>query len=307
MIAGDPEPELLADLDQSRLGKAIPIDAMNLQLKAQNDRQVNWSIAAFPTEGQARQMFGEPDTARLWDAVAHAVRLDEPDPVAAWREHVARLRARCELLDRHGFDALRFTGPGTDLTVGLIAGARWTGGGLTTVGGVEHVPNLPTEEVFACPDWRRTEGTVRSTRPLQLGGTIARELEVRFEGGDAVEVRAAAGADAVEGQMAIDEFGRRLGEVALVDGESRVGQTGLTFYDTLFDENATCHIAYGAGITFGIDDVDGLSPDELRARGINVSSLHTDFMIGGPEVQVDGLEAGGAEVPIIHHDQWVLA
>jgi aminopeptidase len=306
MIAGDPEPELLADLDQSRLGKAIPIDAMNLQLKAQNDRQVNWSIAAFPTEGQARQMFGEPDTARLWDAVAHAVRLDEPDPVAAWREHVARLRARCELLDRHGFDALRFTGPGTDLTVGLIAGARWTGGGLTTVGGVEHVPNLPTEEVFACPDWRRTEGTVRSTRPLQLGGTIARELEVRFEGGDAVEVRAAAGADAVEGQMAIDEFGRRLGEVALVDGESRVGQTGLTFYDTLFDENATCHIAYGAGITFGIDDVDGLSPDELRARGINVSSVHTDFMIGGPEVAVDGITTDGRAVPILREDRWQL-
>jgi aminopeptidase len=306
MIAGDPEPELLAGLDQARVAKAIPIDAMKLQLKAQNERRVNWSIAAFPTDGQARQMFGEPDTARLWDAVAHSVRLDERDPVAAWREHVARLRARCELLDGYAFDALRFTGPGTDLTVGLIPGARWSGGGQTTVAGVEHVPNLPTEEVFTCPDWRRTEGTVRSTRPLQLGGTIARELEMRFDRGDAVEVRAAVGADAVQGQMAIDEFGRRLGEVALVDGESRVGQTGLTFYDTLFDENATCHIAYGAGITFGIDDVDGLSPDELRGRGINVSSIHTDFMIGGPEVSVDGITADGRAVPILREDRWQL-
>ncbi len=129
------------------------------------------------------------------------------------------------------------------------------------------MPNLPTEEVFVCPDWRRTEGTVRSTRPLQLGGTIVRDLEMRFEHGDAVEVRASSGADAVRGQMSIDEYGKRLGEVALVDGESRVGQTGITFYDTLFDENATCHIAYGAGVTFGIDGLDGLSPDQLRERG----------------------------------------
>jgi aminopeptidase len=306
MIAGDPEPELLADLDQARVGKARPIDALQVQLRAQNERRVNWSIAAFPTEGQAAQVFGEPDLERLWDAVAHSVRLDEEDPVEAWREHTGRLRARCEQLDALAFDAIRFSGPGTDLTVGLIPGARWTGGGLTTVDGVDHVPNLPTEEVFACPDWRRTEGTVRSTRPLQLGGTIVRELEVRFERGEAVEVTAATGADAVKGQMASDEFGARLGEVALVDGESRVGQTGITFFDTLFDENATCHIAYGAGVTFGIDGVDGLEPDELRERGINVSGVHTDFMIGGPQVAVDGIAEDGTAVPILRGDVWQL-
>src|SRR4051795_19425 len=262
MIAGDPEPELLADLDQARVGKARPIDALQVQLRAQNERRVNWSIAAFPTEGQATQVFGEPDLERLWDAVAHSVRLDESDPVQAWQEHVARLRARCEQLDELGFDAIHFSGPGTDLTVGLIPDARWTGGGLRTVDGIDHVPNLPTEEVFVCPDWRRTDGSVRSTRPLQLGGTIVRDLALRFERGEAVEVTASAGADAVEGQMAIDEFGKRLGEVALVDGQSRGGQTGLTFFDTLFDENATCHIAYGAGVTFGIDGVEGLEPAE---------------------------------------------
>jgi aminopeptidase len=307
MIAGDPEPELLADLDQDRVGKARPVEAMTRQLRAQNTRTVNWTIAAYPTEGQATQVFGEPDVERLWAAVAHSVRLDESDPVEAWRAHTERLRQRREQLDARRFDAVHFTGPGTDLTVGLLAGARWSGGGLETTSGIRHVPNLPTEEVFICPDWRRTEGTVRSTRPLSLGGTIVRDLEVRFEGGDAVEVRASSGEDAVLGQMKIDEFGKRLGEVALVDGTSRVGQTGITYFDTLFDENATCHIAYGSGVTFGIDGLEGLGPDELRARGINVSSIHTDFMIGGPEVAVDGITADGETVPILREDTWQLS
>jgi aminopeptidase len=306
MIAGDPEPELLADLDPERVGKARAVDAGNLQLRAQNDRTVNWTIAAFPTPGQAELMFGEPDVERLWEAVAHSVRLNEADPVAAWRQHVARLGARCTQLNDAAFDAIRFTGPGTDLTVGLVPGSRWMGGGITTVDGIEHVPNLPTEEVFNCPDSRRTEGTVRSTRPLSLGGTIVRDLQLRFESGACVDVQASTGADTVRGQMEIDGFGTRLGEVALVDGESRVGQTGMTFFDTLFDENATCHIAYGSAVTFGIDGLDGLSPDELRDRGINVSSVHTDFMIGGPEVAVDGVTTDGRTVPILREDVWQL-
>ena len=306
MLAGDPEPELLADLDQERVGKARAVDAMNRQLKAQNDLAVNWTIAAYPTEGQAAQMFGEPDLERLWEAVATCVRLDEPDPVAAWQQHVSRLRTRREQLDSLGLDAIHFSGPGTDLTIGLLANGRWMGGGLTTATGIAHVANLPTEEVFACPDWRRTEGVVRATRPLQLGGTIVRNLEMRFEAGEAIEVRASTGADAVRGQMSVDEFAKRLGEVALVDGTSRVGQTGLTFYDTLFDENATCHIAYGAGIAFAVDGIDGLGPDELRERGINLSAVHTDFMIGGPGVAVDGLTHDGTRIEIMREDTWLL-
>jgi len=305
MISGDPEPELLADLDQARVGKARPVEATKRQLQAQTERTVNWTIAAYPTEGQAVQMFGEPDVERLWAALASTVRLDDPDPVAAWEAHTAKLRARCEVLDGLAFDAIHFSGPGTDLTVGLLPEAPWMGGGISTVNGTFHVPNLPTEEVFTSPDWRRTEGTVRSTRPLQLGGTIVRGLEMRFEHGEVIDVRASSGAEAVRGELAVDEFAKRLGEVALVDGESRVGQTGLTFYDTLFDENATCHIAYGLG-GFGIDGLEELTPEETSERGINLSVVHTDFMIGGPEVDVDGITRDGRTVPILREDVWQL-
>jgi aminopeptidase len=308
MIAGDPEPELLANSDPARVGKTVPIAAVERQLAAQGARKVAWAIAAWPTPGQAKLVFGEPDVERLWETIQYMVRLDEDDPVEAWRAHCARLTERCAQLDALELDAVHFEGPGTDLTVGLMTPeSRWCGGGTETVSGVFHVANLPTEEVFTSPDWRRTEGTVRSTRPLAMAGTIVRDLEMTFSAGEAVEVRASTGVDAVRSQMAVDEFGKRLGEVALVDGTSRVGQTGLTFFNTLFDENATCHIAYGTAAVLGIDELQGLEPDELRERGANVSAVHTDFMIGGPEVAVDGITRDGRTVPILREDVWQLA
>jgi aminopeptidase len=305
-ITGDPEPELLADVDPGRLGRARPLEGTKLYVQAVTERLTNWTMAAYPTEGQARQIFGEPDVGRLWDAVAQAVRLDADDPVRAWREHLDALRRRAERLNDLALDAVRFSGPGADLTVGLLADVPWMCADVETRDGIRYVGNMPTEEVFTCPDWRRTEGTIRSTRPVPVGGAIVRDLELRFAAGEIVEVTASTAGEAVRAQLETDEFAKRLGEVALVDGESAVGKTGVTFFDTLFDENATCHIAYGAGVVFGLEEFEDLSHDELRERGVNMSVIHTDLMVGGPEVDVDGITADGSVVPIIRDDVWQL-
>jgi aminopeptidase len=305
-LAGDPEPDLLGDLDQDRVGRARPRDLVTEYFRQANERLVNWTIVASPNEGWAETVFGEPDMERLWDAVAYTNRLDEDDPVAAWNEHIARLDARSGRLNEVGFDSLRFQGPGTDLTVGLLPESRWGGAVEETVFGVRHVPNMPTEEVFAAPDLRRTEGVVRSTRPLAFRGTMVRGLEIRFEGGRVAEVRAEAGAGAIEGMIAADERAAFLGEVALVDGASRVGKTGITFYDTLFDENATCHIALGDAPLSKLPHLAALPTEERIARGLNAANDHVDFMIGGPEVAVDGITADGRVLPLLRADEWVL-
>jgi aminopeptidase len=297
-ITGDPTPELLADLDGDRVARARPIELSKESMRQLNEMLVNWTGVAFPTEGWAERVFGEPDVERLWEAVSFCVRLDEDDPVAAWEEHVTRLEGRARQLNEVVLDAVRFRGPGTDLTVGLLEQSRWGAARFTTSWGRTHVPNMPTEEVFTTPDARRTEGVVRSTRPLALLGQIVRGLELTFEGGRCVRVEAETGADLVRGQMEADEGAAFLGELALVDGTSRVGRTGLTFFDTLFDENATCHIAYGMGIAFAVEGEP--------AEGFNVSQIHTDFMIGGPEVEVDGVTSDGRTIPLLRKDVWQL-
>jgi aminopeptidase len=305
-IVGDPEPELLADLDGTRVGKTRMRELAERYLKAANKRLVNWAIVAYPNAGWAQTVFGEPDVERLWGAVSSTTRLDEPDPVEAWRVHIDKLVERAELLNERAFDSLRFRGPGTDLTVGLIPGATWCTALDETVDGRRHVVNMPTEEVFTTPHRHRTEGVVRSTMPLALAGNVVRDLEVRFEGGRAVEVNASSGAELIREQLRQDENACMLGEVALVDGDSRVGRSGLVFLNTLFDENASCHIAYGAGILDAIPDGNAKTDDELEELGFNDSTVHTDFMIGGPDVEVDGVEAGGTTVPILRGNAWQL-
>ncbi len=306
-ISGDPEPELFADLDGTRVAKTRAKELSERYFAALNERSLNWSILAYPNEGWARTVFGEPDVERLWKAVATATRLDEPDPVAAWQQHLADLRERADLLNERRFDAVRFRGGGTDLTVGLGARSRWCSAGDETVDGRAYVANVPTEEVFTTPDRRRTEGTVRATMPLALAGTIIRDLEIRFEGGRAVHVEASTGVDVVREQLRADDGASMLGEVALVDGDSRVGRTGLVFLNTLFDENASCHIAYGAAIMEAIEGSQSADEAELDALGFNHSTIHTDFMIGGPEVEVDGLDERGDAVPLLRDNAWQLA
>jgi aminopeptidase len=303
-ITGNPEPEVFGDLDGSRVGRARMRSVAEASLRL-SDGLCNWSIVAFPTAGWAKAVFGEPDVERLWDAVATAVRLDEPDPVAAWREHIEKLGRRATAMNESGFDSLVYRGPGTDLRVGLLPDSLWRAA-LDYSNGIAHVANMPTEEVFTAPDARRVDGTVRATYPLQIQGTIVRGLEVRFEAGRAVEVRADEGEELMRTHVATDDGAARLGEVALVDADSRVGRTGITFYDTLFDENAASHIALGMAILKAVDGAQAISADERHERGVNQSSIHTDFMIGSPELAISGVTADGREVPILRDGDWVL-
>ena len=297
-------PGLLEGLDAVRAGRD-QLPTVRELFKVLDDRSVAWTVSPFPTEAWASRVFPELGPAQavdaLWRDLEHVCRLDEPDPVDAWKQRIDEIWQNASRLDELELDALRFVGPGTDLTVGLLPSSRFAkeGGGATTRTGIHHVPNLPTEELFTTPDPDRTEGVVASTKPLDVGGSLVTGLRVRFDRGRAVEIDADSNVETLRRRCATDEGAARLGEVALVDGESRIGRLGRTFFNTLLDENSASHIALGDAYSSPIAD-----PADLPR--INESEVHVDFMIGSDEVTVSGVTHDGGEVPLLVGGAWQI-
>jgi aminopeptidase len=304
-LVGDPRPDLLRGIDPERAGRDR-MPGLASRFRAQAAGAVEWTFAAVPTAGWAERVLGRPDVDELWRHLRRIVRLDEPDPVSAWRERMAVLAERCAALEELGLDAVELRGPGTDLLVGLPERHRWGTAEVVSQAGVRHVPNLPTEEIFTTPDPARAEGTVRATRPLALGGSLIQGLELSFARGQIVDVRATSGADVVRGHVASDAGASRLGEVALVDDSSRVLRSGLVFLETLLDENAASHLAWGNGIATGHRDYDPRDPTSAERLPINRSATHTDFMVGGPDVTVTGIRRGGERRTLLEGERWCL-
>jgi aminopeptidase len=305
-LTGDPHPEIFDGIPPSRLGRDLMPQIPEVHTLISSG-DVNWTVVPGPSPGWAQRLTGDPDVERLWETLAPLLRLDADDPVQAWREHVERLETRARQLNEAGFEAIRFMGPDTELTVGILRGAEWKIGTGETNWGAKGVVNMPTEEVYTSPDRHRVDGMVRMTRPTVLtNGAVVEGVRLRFENGRAVEIDADKNADALRVQMGHDEGASRLGEVALVDGSSPVGRTGIVFGDILLDENATSHIAWGHAYE---DTVPGGLPEGREAQeqvGFNISDVHQDAMIGGPGVTVTGVR-GGSEMPVIENDGWVLA
>ena len=268
-----------------------------------NGRTTNWCVAPAPTPAWAEMVYpdAEPDEAyeRLWEAVAHVCRLDADDPVAAWNDRMATVRRGAAALTERRFDAIHLHGPGTDLTVGLFGSSVWHAAEFTTIDGLDHFPNIPSEETFTTPDPLRVDGHVSATMPLELFGSVIRGIRVEFEGGRAVKIDADENVEALRAACAKDDGGTRLGELALVDGGGRIGPLETVFYDTLIDENAASHIALGSAYALAVDD-------EADKALINDSEIHIDFMIGSPELDVDGITKTGEHVPVLRSGVWQL-
>ncbi|KRE24551.1 peptidase M29 [Bosea sp. Root483D1] len=308
-IVGD-NPMLLAEQDPAKVARANKANSIAYQpaLEKIANFDINWNIVAYPGAAWASQVFPgdaeEVAVTRLAEAIFAASRVDRDDPIAAWAEHNAALALRTKWLNGQRFSALHFTGPGTDLTIGLADGHEWEGGASTAKNGVTCNANIPTEEVFTTPHARRVDGHVASTKPLSYQGTLIDNIQVRFEAGAIVEAKASRGEEVLNKVLDTDAGARRLGEVALVPHSSPISQSGILFYNTLFDENASCHIALGQCYSKCFIDGTKLTPEQIAAQGGNRSLIHIDWMIGSGEVDIDGVNADGSRVAVFRKGEW---
>jgi aminopeptidase len=308
-IAGE-DPSLLAGQDPDKVARAnrARSAAYRPALKLISGFDINWNIVSYATQSWAAAVFPDEPAdvavARLWDAIFAASRIDLDDPVAAWRAHNGSLHARAGHLNERRYASLRFRGPGTDLTVGLADEHEWHGGSSRAKNGIVCNPNIPTEEVFTTPHRNRVAGTVTATKPLSYQGTLIDRIAVRFESGRIVDADASSGRDVLAKVLDSDEGARRLGEVALVPYSSPISQSGLLFYNTLYDENAASHIALGQSYSQCFLNGAALKPEELAARGANNSLIHIDWMIGSDRIDVDGITADGREEAVMRKGEW---
>ncbi|MBT9331146.1 aminopeptidase [Paracidobacterium acidisoli] len=309
-VAGG-NPSLLSQEDPEKVGRAnrAVSKAYRPALELITRHEINWTIVSCATPAWAAAVFPdlapEAALAKLWDAIFAASRADLTDPVEAWKQHDANLHRRAATMNEKRYATLHFRGPGTDLRVGLADDHLWLGGGTTAGNGRYCIPNMPTEEVFTTPHKDRTEGTVTATKPLSHQGTMIEGISVRFEGGRIVEARATKGQEVLQKMIDTDEGARKLGEVALVPHSSPIAASGLLFLNTLFDENAACHIALGQAYSSCLKNGDKLTPEELAAKGANDSLIHVDWMIGSGKIDLDGITATGTVEPLMRQGEWV--
>jgi aminopeptidase len=308
-ISGD-NPMLLGSEDPEKVGRANRANskAYRPALSKIVAHEINWSIVPYPGASWAKVVFpDDPEdvaVAKLADAIFAATRVTSDDPVAAWDAHNKALYERREWLTGKNFAALKYTGPGTDLTLGLAEGHAWKGGGGVARNGIRCNPNLPTEEVFTTPHRLRVDGVVSATKPLSYNGTLITDIQMKFEAGKITEVKATGGRDVLEKAMDSDEGGRRIGEVALVPHSSPISQSGILFYNTLFDENAASHIALGQCYSDCFVDGETITPEEVERRGGNKSVIHIDWMIGSDKIDIDGIGQDGSVTPVMRKGEW---
>ncbi|MFX0027807.1 MAG: aminopeptidase [Candidatus Hermodarchaeota archaeon] len=298
------DPKLLMTLNQAISTNFMPL----LELIVKNVS--NWCLVTAPIDGWAESIFPDMPTnerdRKLWDTIFEICRIKQKDPVSAWKNHINNLKTRCEYLNQKQYDSLKIIGPETDLTVGLVKDHIWIGGSSTSQNGIEFVPNLPTDEIFTTPDKNRTEGKVRGTKPLYEAGTIIENFSFTFSKGKVIEVNASKGKEMLEHMLKYDEGARYLGEIALVPISSPISQTGLLFYNTLIDENASIHLALGTAYKFNVKNGDKMSDEEFEKVGGNTSILHMDFMIGSEKINIDGVLKDGVVEPIMKNGEWAF-